>query len=67
LLTALGVLGYSEPEAMLRIQAMRLVRKAPEVENRIEKGELSLTVAAMVQGGFEEGRTICGTHEGISA
>jgi hypothetical protein len=45
-----GVLGYSESEAMLRIQAMRLVRKVPEVESKIEKGELSLTVAAMVQG-----------------
>jgi hypothetical protein len=42
-------LGYSEPEAMLRIQAMRLVREVPAVEEKIEKGELSLSVAALVQ------------------
>src|SRR5690606_34056189 len=40
-------LGYSEPEAMLRIQAMRLGKAVPEVAKKIERGELSLSVAAM--------------------
>jgi len=45
----LGELGYSEPEAQLRIQAMRLLRVAPEVGARIESGELSMSVAAQIQ------------------
>jgi hypothetical protein len=44
-----GKLGYSEPEAMLRIQAMRLVRAVPEAEKKIEQGSLSLSVAAKIQ------------------
>lgn len=43
-------LGYSEPEAQLRIQAMRLIRAVPEAAAKIEKGELSMSVAAQVQG-----------------
>lgn len=42
-------LGYSEPEAQLRIQAMRLVREVPSALERIESGTLSLSVAALVQ------------------
>jgi hypothetical protein len=45
-----GKLGYSEPEAYLRIQAMRLMRAVPEVEARIESGALSMSVAAEIQG-----------------
>jgi 5-methylcytosine-specific restriction endonuclease McrA len=44
-----GRLGYSEHEAMLRIQAMRLVRVMPEVEGRLQAGLLSLSVAGQVQ------------------
>jgi hypothetical protein len=44
-----GELGYSEPEAMLRIQSMRLLRVAPEVAQLVEKGELSMSVAAQIQ------------------
>ena len=42
-------LGYSEMETHLRIQAMRLIRNLPEVERKIDSGELSLTVAAKIQ------------------
>lgn len=45
-----GRLGYSEPEAQLRIQAMRLMRTVPEAGERIERGTLSLSVAAQIQG-----------------
>ena len=43
-------LGYSEPEAQLRIQAMRLIRVLPEVESKIESGTLTISVAAQIQG-----------------
>lgn len=43
-------LGYSEPEAYLRIQAMRLMTAVPEAEARIETGRLSMSVAAEIQG-----------------
>jgi 5-methylcytosine-specific restriction endonuclease McrA len=41
-------LKYSESEALLRINAMRLIRAVPEVEEKIEGGILSLTNAAEV-------------------
>jgi hypothetical protein len=49
-----GKLGYSEPEAMLRIQAMRLTRAVPEAGKKIEEGELSLSVAAKIQSAVKE-------------
>lgn len=42
-------LKYSEPEAMLRIQSMRLMRAVPDVEEKIERGALSMSVAAQIQ------------------
>jgi len=42
-------LGYSEGSAGRRIQAMRLIRDIPEVEEKIETGRISLTVASKVQ------------------
>lgn len=42
-------LNYSEPEALVRIRAMRLVRQEPTVTQKIEDGSLSLTVAAQLQ------------------
>lgn len=42
-------LGYSEMETHLRIQAMRLIRDIPEVEEKIDSGAISLTVAAKIQ------------------
>jgi len=46
-------LGYSEGAAQRRIQAMRLIKHLPEVEKKIETGEISLTVASQVQGFFQ--------------
>ncbi len=47
-------LGYSESAAQRRIQAMRLLRDLPEIEEKIEKGTLSLSVASQVQGYFQQ-------------
>lgn len=43
-------LGYSEGAAHRRILAMRLMKSVPEVAPKIQKGELSLSVASQVQG-----------------
>jgi len=43
-------LGYSESAAQRRIQAMRLLKEIPEVEDKIESGKLSLSVASQLQG-----------------
>ena len=45
-------LGYSEAEAYIRIQAMRLMRAVPTLEQKIESGEISLSVAAKAQSCF---------------
>ena len=45
-------LGYSKPAALRRIGAMRLSREIPELENQINKGEITLSVAAMAQSTF---------------
>lgn len=47
-------LGYSEAEAHIRIQAMRLAKEVPEVTKNIEEGKLSLSVAAMAQNQFRK-------------
>ena len=47
-------LGYSEAEAHIRIQAMRLMSTVAMVEAKIESGELSLSVAARAQGCFRK-------------
>src|SRR3989338_7200483 len=49
---AMAELGYSEDEAHRRIQAMRLLRSVPQVEEKLNNGEISLTVASKVQGYF---------------
>ena len=49
-------LGYSEPEAHVRIQAMRLMSSLPMVEGKIESGELSLSVAAKAQSCFRNAK-----------
>jgi hypothetical protein len=41
-------LGYSEPAAAERVNAMRLLKKAPEVRAMIERRELSLTTASQI-------------------
>ena len=45
----IGELKYSEGESWTRIQAMRLMRSNPIVEEKILSGELSLTNAALAQ------------------
>lgn len=42
-------LGYSEAAAQRRIQAMRLMRDVPQVEDKMKRGALSLSVASQVQ------------------
>ena len=48
------VLGYTEGEAQLRIQVLRLTYAVPEVEKKIEDGELSLSVAGQAQTAFNQ-------------
>jgi beta-galactosidase beta subunit len=43
-------IGYSEATTYRRIQAMRLIQDMPEVEEKLEKGTLSLSVASQFQG-----------------
>lgn len=43
-------IGYSEATAYRKIQAMRLIQDMPEVEEKLEKGKLSLSVASQFQG-----------------
>jgi hypothetical protein len=45
--------GYCAASAMRRINSMKLIRDLPEVEAKIETGELSLTAAANVQSFFQ--------------
>jgi hypothetical protein len=42
-------LGYSEPQAQLRIDAMRALRDTPEIEESVRAGELNVTAVARVQ------------------
>ncbi len=42
-------LGYSEPAAAERVNAVRLMRKVPEVKKHLEAGALNLTTAAQIQ------------------
>jgi hypothetical protein len=44
--------GYCAGSAMRRINSMRLIQEIPDVEAKIESGELSLTVASEVQSFF---------------
>lgn len=46
-------LNYSESAAYRRIQAMRLMKSVPEVQEKIKSGELNLTTAAQVQSFFK--------------
>ena len=42
--------GYSEATAQRRISAMRLIRELPEVEKKLESGELKISQVSQVQG-----------------
>lgn len=47
-------IGYSESSAQRRIQAMRLIKDIPEVEEKIQLGKISLSVAAQMQSFFRK-------------
>ena len=47
-------LGYSEAAAGRRIQAARLIKQNPQVEKKIESGEISLSNAASAQRAFNQ-------------
>jgi hypothetical protein len=51
---AMGDLHYSESSAHRRIAAMRLLKELPELEERIESGELSLSVVSQAQAFFRQ-------------
>jgi 5-methylcytosine-specific restriction endonuclease McrA len=42
-------LGYSDAESWTRIQAMKLIVEVPEVKEKIENGEMSLSNAAVIK------------------
>ncbi|MEK7354815.1 MAG: HNH endonuclease [Bdellovibrionota bacterium] len=44
-----GEFGYSNGAAQRRIQAMRLMKEVPEIQAKIEGGQLSITSAASIQ------------------
>ncbi|HXH30206.1 MAG TPA: hypothetical protein VNJ01_05285 [Bacteriovoracaceae bacterium] len=47
-------LGYSENEAWTRIQAMRLLKIIPQIEEKIESGQISLSNASTLQGFIQD-------------
>jgi hypothetical protein len=51
---ALKHLGYSEEAAYRRIQAMRMLQQLPEIEEKLEKGEVQLTHLSMAQRFFRK-------------
>ena len=46
---AVEVLGYSEDQAYRRISAMRLLRSMPEIEGKIQSGQLSVSNLSLAQ------------------
>lgn len=49
-------LGYSEGQIHRRIQAMRLVKEIPQIENKITEGSLSLSNISQAQSYFRESK-----------
>ncbi len=47
---------YSEPDAIRRISAMRLLRDVPQIEEKVASGELSLTNMVLAQTMFSKER-----------
>lgn len=54
---ATKILNYSESEAYMRINAMKLIREIPEAESSLKSEELSLTNAAQAQKFFRKAVT----------
>lgn len=46
---AVHELGYSESQASERINSMRLLRAVPEIKQKLENGDLSITTASQIQ------------------
>lgn len=51
-------LKYTEGQAGRRIQAMRLLKELPEIEGKIEKGEISLSNLSKAQSYFKEAKRL---------
>ncbi len=51
-------LGYPEDQAYRRIAAMRLLKELPEIEEKIEAGEISLTHIGLAQSLFKQEKKI---------
>ena len=51
---AVRQLGYSEDQAYRRISAMRLLKEIPELEAKIESGEISLTHISLAHSLFKQ-------------
>jgi hypothetical protein len=49
-----GYYGYSDDEAYRRVSAMRLLKELPEVEEKINSGELSLSHLGLAQSFFQK-------------
>ena len=59
-------LGYSEGQAYRRIQAMRLMRELPELEQKIQSGKLNLSNISKAQSFFKELKRSGGSKQGVS-
>jgi hypothetical protein len=51
-------LTYSEAEASVRVNAIRLIKAVPSVKSKIDQGELKLSQAAQVQRFFNENKSV---------
>ena len=49
---AVKELGYSEGQVQRRIQAMRMIKEIPEIEDKIQNGQLSLSNISQAQSLF---------------
>ena len=58
-------LDYSSAEASVRVNAVRLVNRHPEIKEKIDSGTLSLTSASLAQGFFREQNTELATQKEI--
>jgi len=52
------VLGYSEDQAYRRINALKLVKEMPEIQEQIASGELSLSTLSVAQSLFKTDATV---------
>lgn len=53
-------LGYSEPQAQLRIDAMRALRDTPAIEEKVKTGSLNVTAVVQVQRFLRKEKTVLG-------